>query len=91
MRLLCGGSAQLGQQRAIELDIEHESEQSVVLQQPQAVEVVDIEAGPTDEGQIALAADLHRRHVVGLDPEVPLRGQVFQRAQFGLGLDQREG
>ena len=85
------GLLQFGNQGLALLHPGHPAAQAVLGQHRQCAMVVDVERGSGHERAAVLAAQLHRRQVVGLDPETAVADLAVEYAQFGLGLDQGQG
>ena len=69
----------------------HPAHQTVLLEQLQALVVVDVQSRATDEGAPSLAAELDRSEVVRLDDESTVPDQAAHGADLGLCFDQRQG
>ena len=85
------GLLQFGNQGLALLHPGYPAAQAILGQHRQGAVVVDVERGPGHERPAVLAAQLHRRQVVGLDPETAMADLAVEHAQFGLGLDQGQG
>ncbi|MNE58932.1 hypothetical protein D3C80_1539930 [compost metagenome] len=52
--------------------------------------VIDVQRRPGDEGQLALAEELHRAHIVGFHQQFAVVAQALETGQLGGRLNQRQ-
>ena len=76
---------------ARQLRRQHPAAGAQFVQQLEGLAVVDIQVGAGDEARLSRRTQhVEGGGVVGLDREAAIRDGAAQRAQFGLGLDERE-
>ena len=83
-----GGGQDGGQLVVAEFGGGHPAEGAQLAEDAQRGLVVDVETGAGHEGNVVLSGQSYRPHVVGLDLEAVLSGDLAQPPQVGLAFQQ---